>query len=108
MGTTWQCNPRVAPALQEQAGERCAGYGSQLRKWHCTVELCWCDLSVTSGGSTPGCLPKVASGHGAPEAAGARWERQGDSGHAVERDSKTGNGQWLQEVVVDGWGSEIQ
>lgn len=45
----------------------------------------------------------------APEAAGGRWERQGDGGHALERESKTGNGQWLQEVVIgDGWGSEGQ
>lgn len=50
----------------------------------------------------------MASGHGAPEAAGGRWERQGGGGHALEWDSKTGNAQWLQEVVVgDGWGSEM-
>lgn len=60
-------------------------------------------------GSTPGCWPEVASGHGAPEAAGRRWERQGDGGHALEWDSKTGNGQLLQEVVIgDGWGSKVQ
>ena len=56
-------------------------------------------------GSTAGCWP----GHGALEAAGRRWERQGDGGRAPEWDSKTGDGQWLQEAVVgDGWGSEGQ
>lgn len=102
MGTAWQCNPRLAPSLQEQA----AGYQSQLRKWYCTVELCWWDVSL---GSTPGGWPEVASSHGTPEAAGGRWERRGDSAHALEWDSKTGNGQWLLEVVTGGgWGSKVQ
>ena len=49
MGTAWQRNPRLAPSLQEQTGERRAGYRRQQRKWCCTGELCWWDLPVRSG-----------------------------------------------------------
>lgn len=40
-------------------------------------------------GSSPGCWPEVASGHGAAEATGGRWKREGDGSHALEWDSKT-------------------
>lgn len=52
-------------------------------------------------GSTPASQPEVTSGHRAPEAAGRMCERQGDGGHTLE-DSRTSNGQWMQDEVEDG------
>lgn len=60
-------------------------------------------------GSSLGCWPEVASGHGAAEATGGEWKREGDGGHALEWGSKTGSAQWLQVVMIgNGRGSNVQ
>lgn len=60
---------------RNRLGKGVLGVKASLESGAVTVELGW----HVSCGPRQG-----ASGHGAPEAAGGRWERQGDGGRALD------------------------
>lgn len=73
MGTALQGDPWLVPSLQEQTGK-----GVLIIKAAQKVAPCSRNALVGSARQvrlgTAGCWPDVASGHGAPEAAGAMGE----------------------------------